>query len=148
MSERLDPEAYAAKMNEWARGTMVARNGTRFLRVGEGRAEAELDFRPELTQLTGLVHAGAIMALADETATAAAMWELNPSGVFDPARFPLTIQFSANLIGNQGSGKLVATAEILHRGRTTLVVEVRVHSGEGRLLARAVATQLVPAPRG
>lgn len=143
---RLDPEAYARRINEWARGSMVGR--TRFLRAGEGRAVAELDFSPELTQLTGLFHAGAIMPLADETATAAAMWELNPSGEFDPARFPLTIQFSANLIGNRGSGKLVATAEIVHRGRTTLVVEAKVRAEDGRLLATAVATQLVPAPRG
>lgn len=146
MTERLDPEAYAARLIEWAQGTMVGR--TRFLRAGEGRAVAELDFAPELTQLTGLFHAGAIMALADETATAAAMWELNPSGQLDPARFPLTIQFSANLVGNRRSGKLVATAEIVHRGRTTLVAEVKVCAEDGRLLATAVATQLVPSPRG
>ncbi|MBI4589495.1 MAG: hypothetical protein HY725_11695, partial [Candidatus Rokubacteria bacterium] len=75
--ERLDPRAFAQKLNEWARGTMIGIHGTRFITAGEGRALAQLDFKPELTQLTGLFHAGAIIAFADETATAAAMWETN-----------------------------------------------------------------------
>ena len=83
------PEAFAAKIAEWGRGTMIGSHGTRFETAGQGRARAYLDFKPELTQLTGLFHAGAIIALADETATAAAMWETNPTGEFRPELFPL-----------------------------------------------------------
>ena len=42
--------------------------------------------------------------------------------------------------------ELVATAEHLHAGRTTHVVEVRVHCGP-RLVANLLVTQLVLAPR-
>jgi acyl-coenzyme A thioesterase PaaI-like protein len=41
--------------------------------------------------------------------------------------------------------ELIATAEHLHAGRTTHVVEVRVHCGE-RLMANLLVTQLVIAP--
>jgi acyl-coenzyme A thioesterase PaaI-like protein len=41
--------------------------------------------------------------------------------------------------------QLIATAEHLHAGRTTHVVEVRVHRGD-RLVANLVVTQLVLAP--
>ena len=41
--------------------------------------------------------------------------------------------------------ELIATAEHLHAGRTTHVVEVRVHCGE-RLVANLLVTQLVIAP--
>jgi acyl-coenzyme A thioesterase PaaI-like protein len=58
----MTPEAFAARINEWARGTMIATHGTRFLSAGGGRAVAQLDFKPALTQLTGLFHAGAIIA--------------------------------------------------------------------------------------
>lgn len=79
-----------------------------------------LGFRPELTQLTGLFQAGAIIALADETVTAAAMWETSPTGEFRPELFPLTLQMSANLIRNTNQGTRVAEAEIVHCGRTTM----------------------------
>ena len=81
---------------------------------------ARLDFEPRLTQPTGLFHAGAIIALADETATAAAMEEINPTGAFRPELFPLTLQMSANVIRNTNQGALVAEAQTLHRGRTTM----------------------------
>ena len=141
----MTPEAFAAKIAEWGRGTMIGSHGTRFETAGQGRARAYLDFKPELTQLTGLFHAGAIIALADETATAAAMWETNPTGEFRPELFPLTLQMSANLIRNTNQGTLVAEAEIVHRGRTTLVVDVRVSADRQRLLAKFVATLLAPA---
>jgi acyl-coenzyme A thioesterase PaaI-like protein len=41
--------------------------------------------------------------------------------------------------------ELIATAEHLHAGRSTHVVEVRVRSGE-RLVANLLVTQLVLAP--
>jgi uncharacterized protein (TIGR00369 family) len=139
-------EEFVKKLNsEWSRGTMLERHGTRFVSVGDGRAVARLDFKRELTQLTGLFHAGAIIAFADETATAAAMWATNPSAELRPELFPLTLQLSVNLIRNTDRGTLTAEAEIVHRGRTTLVVEVAVVDDRERLIAKLVATQLAPA---
>lgn len=143
----MTPEEFARKINEWAHGTMIENHGTRFLAAGEGRARAQLAFKPTLTQLTGLFHAGAIIALADETATAAAMWETNPTAELRPELFPLTLQLSVNLIRNTNQGVLAAEAEIMHRGRTTLVVDVRVLDDQGKLIAKLTATLLAPIPR-
>ena len=144
MSAPLDPKAFAEKLNEWAAGTMIESHGTRFVSAGQGRAVAELDFKPSLSQLTGRFHAGAIVALADETATAAAMWETNPTDVLRPELFPLSIQLSVNLIRNTRTGTLRAEAEVVHRGRTTLVIEVKVRDDQDKLVATFVATQLAP----
>jgi uncharacterized protein (TIGR00369 family) len=142
----MTPEAFAQKINEWGRGTMIERHGTRFLTAGKGRAVAALDFKPELTQLTGLFHAGAIIALADETATAAAMWETNPTAEFRPELFPLSLQLSVNLIRNTNRGTLTAEAEVTHRGRTIIVVDVQVFAADRTLVAKMVATLLAPRP--
>ena len=147
MSDRLDPEAFARQLNTQKQGTMIEAHGTEFLRAGEGHAVARLAFKPGLTQLTGLFHAGAIIALADETATAAAMWEINPTDDFRPERFPLTLQLSVNLIRNTNQGAITAEAHIVHRGRTTMVTEVKVHDEQERLLATVVVTALVPQSR-
>lgn len=139
------PEEFVKRLTGWARGTMIESHGTRFLSVGSGRATAELSFKPELAQLTGRFHAGAIVALADETATCAAMWEIDKTGELRPELFPLTLQLSVNIIRNVGHGTLTAEAKIVHRGRTTLVVEVEVFDDQRRLIAKLTATQLAPA---
>jgi len=140
----MTPEEFAQQINEWSQGTMIENHGTQFLSAGEGRARARLAFQPTLTQLTGLFHAGAIIALADETATAAAMWETNPTAELRPELFPLTLQLSVNLIRNTNQGVLTADAEIVHRGRMTLVAEVRVTDDRGKLVAKLTATLLAP----
>jgi uncharacterized protein (TIGR00369 family) len=140
-------EEFAQQINGWALGTMIESHGTRFISAGEGRAKTQLAFKPSLTQLTGLFHAGAIIALADETATAAAMWETSPTTELRPELFPLTLQLSVNLLRNTNQGTLTAEAEVVHRGRTTLVVDVRVRDEQQRLIAKVTATLLKPTPR-
>ena len=107
-----------------------------FVEVSAERAVAELAFRPDLAQLTGLFHGGVILSLADETATACSMANVMPDGTWDPAKFPLTIQLSANLIRNTNTGKLIAEAVPLHRGRTSMVMQTTVRDEQGRVMAR------------
>jgi 1,4-dihydroxy-2-naphthoyl-CoA hydrolase len=139
----LDPQGFAAWLNERARGTNIEARGTRFIAVSRERAVAELAFRPDLGQLTGVFHGGVILSLADETATACSVAATMSDGVWDPARFPLTIQLSANLIRNTNAGKLIAEAVPLHQGRTSMVVQTTVRDEEGRTIAIVTATLLV-----
>jgi uncharacterized protein (TIGR00369 family) len=141
--DAIDPRVAAERLNERAKGTNVEARGTRFLEVSPERAVAELAFRPDLTQLTGLFHGGVILSLADETATACSLASVMPDGTWDPARFPLTIQLSANLIRNTDTGKLIAEAVPLHRGRTTMVMQTTVWDEQERVLAVVTATLLV-----
>jgi hypothetical protein len=76
------------------------------------------------------LQAGAIIALADETATAAASWEPTPTGVFRPELFPLTVQTSANVIGKTNVETLVAASEIVLRGRVTPAVSPASEPGD------------------
>jgi 1,4-dihydroxy-2-naphthoyl-CoA hydrolase len=140
----IDPKAAAQRLNERAKGTNIAARGTRFVEVSAERAVAELAFRPDLAQLTGLFHGGVILSLADETATACSLAAVMPDGTWDPGRFPLTIQLSANLIRNTNTGKLIAEAVPLHQGRTTMVMQTTVRDDQGRVLTVVTATLLVP----
>ena len=140
--EPIDPKIATERLNERAKGTNVEARGTRFVEVGAERAVAELAFRPDLAQLTGLFHGGVILSLADETATACSMANVMPDGTWDPAKFPLTIQLSANLIRNTNTGKLIAEAVPLHRGRTSMVMQTTVRDEQGRVMAVITATLL------
>jgi 1,4-dihydroxy-2-naphthoyl-CoA hydrolase len=138
----MTPREFARNLNDLSAGTMI--EDMEMLHAGEGRARCRMEFKPRLRQLTGLFHAGAILGLADTTATAAAMWELNPTGESRPELFPLSIQVSANLIRNTDHGALTAEAELIHRGKSTMVADVRVTDDQSRLIARLTATLMVP----
>ena len=135
---------WADEFNARISGTMIAAHGTRFLEVSEQRALLELSFKPELTQMTGLFHAGAIISLADEACTALAAVHAMGDGEWDPAKFPLTIQLSANLIRNTDRGKLIAEATPIHKGKTTVIIHTMVKDADGHLLAIVTATLIVP----
>ena len=134
---------WAQEFNRRIAGTMIAAHGTRFVEVSAERAVLELDFKPGLTQMTGLFHAGAIISLADEACTALASVHAMGDGGWDPERFPRTVQLSANLIRNTTRGTITAEALPLHKGRTTVVVQSAVKDDQGRLLATVTATQIV-----
>ena len=140
----MTPQEFAQRLNSLYAGT--AMQDIEMLHAGDGRACGRIEFKPHLRQLTGLFHAGVIVGLADTTATAAAMWEVNPDNEFRPELFPLSIQVSTNLIRNIGRGALTADAELVHRGKSTMVADVRVTDDESRLIARATVTLLVPNP--
>jgi 1,4-dihydroxy-2-naphthoyl-CoA hydrolase len=139
-----DERDWAEEFNRRIAGTMIASHGTRFVRVSAERAVLELDFKPELTQMTGLFHAGAIIGLADEACTAVASAHAMADGGWDARRFPLTVQLSANLVRNSRRGVLTAEALPIHRGRTIFVVQSTVRDEQGQLLATVTATQIVP----
>jgi uncharacterized protein (TIGR00369 family) len=88
----------------------------------------------------GLVHGGAWVALADSVAAWQTFRHLPPGHDFTTIEMKLNV-FAAG----RPDDELIATAEHLHAGRTTHVVEVRVHCGE-RLMANLLVTQLVIAP--
>jgi len=134
--------ALIARAQERIRGTFIELIGLKIIEVTSARAVAEIPFTPQLQQLTGVFHAGALLTLADTTATLASMyWS---SGTLDGSadQFPFTIQLSTNFLRNTNHGTVRAEATPVHRGRTTMVVETRVSDAGGRLLIVVTTTHL------
>src|SRR5689334_6583705 len=117
---------FAEAVARRGRGTMQETLGVRIVDVNDEHTVTEMDFQPALQQLTGLFHTGALMALADGTATIACMYAVDPSGEAEGTRFPLAVQVSANLIRNTGSGTVTGETRLAHRGRTTMVAQTTV----------------------
>ena len=88
----------------------------------------------------GLAHGGAWIALADSVAAWQTLRHLPPGHGFTTVEMKLNV-FAAGKPGDA----LVATAEHLHAGGSTHVVEVRVHCDE-RLVANLLVTQFVLPP--
>jgi uncharacterized protein (TIGR00369 family) len=95
-----------------------------------------LPFRSEVTTVGDLVHGGAISALVDSAATAAA-WSgadlsKNPRGT--------TISLTVNFLAGANAEDIVADARVIQRGRTITVCEVTVTGADGKRVASALVT--------
>jgi 1,4-dihydroxy-2-naphthoyl-CoA hydrolase len=112
--------------------------GVKITRLSPERVEAELAVRVELETVPGILHGGAIMALADNIGATATFMNL-PAG----AR-TTTIESKTNFFAGIPHGE-TARAECtpLHRGRTTMVWQTRITRNDGRLCALVTQTQLV-----
>ena len=100
------------------------------------RVRLRLPYRDAVTTIGDMVHGGAIASLVDVAATAAC-WA---SPAVDPASRGTTIGFSINYL-NAGRGQaLIATAEVIQRGKAIVVCQVSVRDGAGVEAARATVT--------
>jgi uncharacterized protein (TIGR00369 family) len=117
---------------------LVTTLGIELVSCTEERVEATLNARLEVSNRAGVLHGGAIMALADTLGGAGTIANL-PEGASTVTIESKTNFFAAVPVGD------VARAECtpLHRGRTTMVWQTRVTRGDGRLAAVVIQTQLV-----
>jgi uncharacterized protein (TIGR00369 family) len=107
------------------------------------RVVLHLDWQPTLCTSGGLLHGGALMALADSAGATVAFLNL-PEGAAGTS----TIESKTNFLGAVREGATVtATATLLHRGSTTIVVETELRTGDGKLVGKTTQTQAVLRPR-
>jgi uncharacterized protein (TIGR00369 family) len=137
INPQVTPEALAKRIES----SFPAKLGVEPLEVTDERATGRIVVDERHLHPGGLVHGGAWVALADSVAAWQTYRHLPAGHDFT------TIEMKLNVFGAGRPGdELIATAEHLHTGRSTHVVEVRVHRDE-RLVANLVVTQFVIAPR-
>lgn len=91
------------------------------------RAECRLTLRPESTNPNGMLHGGALYTMADSTAGSAA---------HSDGRIYVTQNSSMNFLSNIKEGTAVAVGTVVHRGKTTCLVNVDITAeATGKLLA-------------
>jgi uncharacterized protein (TIGR00369 family) len=104
-------------------------------------AVLHLPWTAELCTSGGLLHGGALMALADAAGAACAFANL-PEGAVGTS----TIESKTNFLGGVTAGQVTASATPLHIGSTTIVIEVEL-TNEDRLVAKVTQTQIILRPR-
>jgi 1,4-dihydroxy-2-naphthoyl-CoA hydrolase len=101
-----------------------------------------IEWAPERCTAGGLLHGGALMALADGAGGALAFFNL-PDGAIGTA----TIESKTNFLRGVREGAVTATSRPLHKGRTMIVIETELTDDEGRLVAKVTQTQAFHYPR-
>jgi uncharacterized protein (TIGR00369 family) len=112
--------------------------GIRFVSAAPERIVAEMTVREDLCTVPAVVHGGAMMAFADTLGAIGTIVNL-PQGAATT-----TVESKTNFIAPAPLGtRLIGETTPIHRGRRTMIWQTRITTGEGRLVALAIQTQLV-----
>jgi 1,4-dihydroxy-2-naphthoyl-CoA hydrolase len=107
------------------------------------RIAGTLPVREEITNGTGAIHGGALMAFADTLGAIGTLVNL-PEGMATTTMESKTNFIAPALVGMVLTGE----ATPIHRGRTTMIWQTRITREDGKLVAIVTQTQLVmPARR-
>lgn len=118
--------------------TMLGAIGGELLEVRDGYAKGRLPLSEKVMQPTRVFHAGAIVTLADEVASAAIHGGAGSVDEMIGKPFPYSVQLSVSLLTNDAVGPLEAEATVIRRGRMTVVDTVVTNSkGETAALLRS-----------
>ncbi|HZT25407.1 MAG TPA: PaaI family thioesterase [Pseudolabrys sp.] len=116
--------------------------GIKITSITPERVTGELRAREDLNNRHGIMHGGAIMALADNLGGTATTANLKPG------QTTTTIESKTNFFAAVPIGETAyAECTALHRGRSTMVWQTRVTRGDGRLCALVTQTQMVLNPK-
>lgn len=89
----------------------------------------------------GVAHAGAILWLADVTATVLVLGKSEAAAGMQG--FPLGVALNANFISNQSAGSFTATSTFVKKGRTLSVVRTTVEGANGKLVADVTTSHVL-----
>jgi uncharacterized protein (TIGR00369 family) len=112
--------------------------GLRLREVTPERVLAELTVRPDLCTTGGVMHGGAIMALADTLGAVGTVLNM-PAGKRTTTTDSSTKFIAGARVDTVVTGECIA----LHRGRTTQVWQTMIRNADGKLCAVVTQTQLV-----
>lgn len=125
-------------MATWNASPFIKLMGVNVLARAAERSEAEVAVREDLTNRRGVMHGGAIMALADIMGGMTAS-----AGLADNQR-TATIESKTNFFAPLPKGDTArAVCTPIHTGRTTIVLQTNITRSDGRLAAMVIQTQIV-----
>jgi 1,4-dihydroxy-2-naphthoyl-CoA hydrolase len=134
------PGSTVADVNRAMAGTFPALLGIAYLEVRPGHVVSRLDLRADLLAPTnGVLHGGALVAVADSACGVGAAVSLPPD-----ARGHATAELKANFLGPVREGSVSCEAQLLHGGRSTQVWDAVVKDERtGKTVAVFRCTQLL-----
>jgi len=127
----MDEKVKAAIFRQVEREPFALKFGLRLLELNDGYSKVEMSFTPDLENIFGMAHGGALFALIDEAFETAS----NSHGTVAVA-----LNMNITYIAPPPPGsRLTAEAKEFNRTNRTAVYDIRVTDGQGSLIASCQA---------
>ncbi|MBK8499100.1 MAG: hotdog fold thioesterase [Flavobacteriales bacterium] len=131
-------QAHAEKANSLLSNTMVEHLDIRFHVDAAGHLCASMPVDSRTHQPAGLLHGGATVALAESLGSMGSFLLVDPS-----SQAVVGIEVNANHLKGVRTGRVTATGDLVHRGRTTHVWDIRVRNEAAELCAICRLTTVI-----
>jgi len=125
-------------LNNFCRNSLVGHLDIVFTEYGETYIKARMPVSSHQIQPMGVLHGGASLALAETVGSAGSLLSV------DQTKFDVFgLQVTANHVSTISSGEVTAHAELIHKGNTTHVWDVKITGPDGKLVSVARVTNIV-----
>lgn len=126
------------EINKICQNTLVSNLGIEFTSISEKSLTARMPVDYRTTQPMGYLHGGASLALAETVGSGASII------LVDIAKYNVFgMNVSASHISSVREGSVIATAILLHQGRSTHVWDVEIKDELGKLISVARVTNAI-----
>lgn len=124
--------------NKFSKNTLMETLSIEYTDVGEDFLIAKMPVTAKVHQPMGLLHGGASVALAESVGSAASM-------VFiDTDKHEVRgIEISANHLKSKREGTILATARIIHKGKTLHLWEIKITDENNQLISLCKLTNMI-----
>lgn len=116
--------------NASSKNTMMETLQIEYIDVGENFLVGKMPVNPSVHQPDGVLHGGAMVALAESVGSTASYIFLDAQKMFVRG-----IEISANHVKSVRDGEVFARATIVHKGRTTQLWDIKITNAEGDLIS-------------
>lgn len=127
----MDDDLKQAFYSRVAKEPFAEKFGLRLIEIGAGYSRIEMDFTPDMENMFGMAHGGALFALIDEAFETAS----NSHGTLAVA-----LNMNVSFVAPPAPGStLVAEAVEIALTRKTATYDIKVRDGHGLLIAACLA---------
>ncbi|MDQ7092410.1 PaaI family thioesterase [Desulfosporosinus sp. PR] len=132
MTERISLEETLAK------DTLIGALGIKLVEISPEKVVATMAVNGATRQPAGMLHGGASVALA-ETVASVGTYNL----IDQKNQVTVGLEINANHIRGKRDGIVTAVAVPLHKGRTTMVWDIKISDEEGKLICVSRCTMAI-----
>ncbi len=134
----MDRTKMLAIANKITKNTLMETLEIEYIDVGEDFLVATMPVTSKVHQPMGLLHGGATVALAESVGSAASHL------LIDNESYEVRgIEITSNHIKSVSKGKVIATASVLHKGKTTHLWKIEVRDEQENLVSFCKLTNIV-----
>lgn len=133
----LTKEQILEQLADSCKNTLMETLDIQYIDFGEDYLVAQMPVTPRVHQPDGVLHGGAMVALAESVGSAASFMFLDGENMFVRG-----IEISANHVKSKREGMVYAKATFIHKGRTTQLWNIDVVDEEDILISKVKLTTI------
>lgn len=138
VSKKMNKQQILDKLNASNKNTLMETLQMEYVDVGANFLTMKMPVNTKVHQPYGILHGGATAALAETVGSAASAFFIDRD-----KQITKGLALSINHLRSKKDGEVLATATIIHKGKTTHLWEVKITDEENNLISLAKLTNIV-----